>query len=187
VPNDYELLTRLPGVGDYTASAVLAFAFGRRSVVLDTNIRRVLARAWHGEQFPTSQVSVAERAFADSLTPQSDKRAAMWSAAVMELGAVICTARSPLCAECPIKTECVWLAAGYPESQVPRRTQAFKGTDRQMRGRMMEALRSNHGSMAEKDLLALCPEREQADRVLKSLITDGLAVKVRANRYRLPD
>ena len=182
----FRSLIALPGVGDYTASAVLAFAFAKRSTVLDTNIRRVISRVWHGQQYPASNISAAEKSFAQGLVPSDDATAAQWSAAVMELGAVVCTARIPQCSECPISQRCAWQGAGAPHSQTIRRTQTFEGTDRQIRGRMMRKLREATGSLQRQDLLAVCDDAARAAQVLDSLVVDGLAEVTRAGRLRLP-
>ena len=113
VPDALEDLLSLPGVGSYTAAAVSSFAFGGREVVLDTNVRRVFARIVNGQQFPASSLISAERDLATSLMPADD--AHVWAAATMELGALICTARSPRCDQCPVAHLCRWRAAGYPE------------------------------------------------------------------------
>ena len=143
-PDEDADLRALPGVGEYTAAAVRAFAFGRRSVVLDTNVRRVLARLVDGQEHPPPSLTVGERARADSLVPADDASAAHWSAAVMELGALVCTANSPKCSACPVVSMCAWVRAGRPEYDGPaRRVQRFAGTDRQVRGRIMAALRES--------------------------------------------
>ncbi|WP_370318115.1 A/G-specific adenine glycosylase [Tessaracoccus sp. OH4464_COT-324] len=174
VPDDEARLLELPGVGRYTAAAVMAFAFRRRSVVLDTNIRRVLARLAVGEEFPARSETAAERARAEEWLPNDDDRAAAWSEAVMELGAVVCTARSPQCGDCPVRAHCVWLAAGAPAWQGPeRRGQAWVGTDRQCRGRIMGALRRAEAGVALPDIA--WPDRAQLERCVASLLDDGLA------------
>lgn len=186
LPRDYDGLIALPGVGDYTASAIIAFAFGERSVVLDTNVRRVISRVWHGVERPYPTVTRAERAFAESLVPREGARAAAWSAAVMELGAVICTMRSPRCQECVIRRDCAWQAAGAPTSTVTRRSQQFEGTDRQARGVVMACLRDTVGSVSRSDLEAQWHDSAQLQRALNGLVEDGLAEQTRAGRYRLP-
>ena len=104
VPSAYDDLIALPGVGDYTAAAIASFAFGRRHVVLDTNVRRVLGRAVSGVEFPSRSVTAAERAVAADLLPDDDATAATWAVAVMELGALVCTAARPQCDRCPVAT-----------------------------------------------------------------------------------
>jgi A/G-specific adenine glycosylase len=115
VPSSIEELRALPGVGSYTAAAIASFAFGQRHAVLDTNVRRVLARLTAGSAAPASaSASVAEIRFAESLLPDVPPIAARWSVAVMELGALVCGAATPRCGECPLADQCAWLAAGRP-------------------------------------------------------------------------
>jgi len=114
VPRGYDELRALPGVGDYTAAAVAAFAFGQRAVVLDTNVRRVIGRIWHAQALPAAHLTRAERDFAATLVPFHAAASATWNAAAMELGALICTARNPRCEECPARASCLWVAAGKP-------------------------------------------------------------------------
>ena len=147
VPSAWDDLIALPGVGDYTASAVASFAFGARHAVLDTNVRRVLARAVGGVEFPATSVTKAERVLAGSLVP--DEQPATWAVAVMELGALVCTAARPRCEACPVADRCAWTLAGRPAYDgPPRRGQAWAGTDRQVRGRLMAVLREAEGSVA---------------------------------------
>jgi A/G-specific adenine glycosylase len=186
VPDDYDALRALPGVGDYTASAVLAFAFGRRRPVLDTNVRRVLARVVAGTEFPPNAVTAAERAVAADLLPADEPTAATWSVALMELGALVCTATSPACGACPIRDRCAWRAAGHPAYDgPPRRGQAWAGTDRQCRGRLMALVRDADGPVSARALERVWPEPGQRDRCLQSLLTDGLLVRT-GDGYALP-
>ena len=186
VPDTWESLRSLPGVGDYTASAVLAFAFGRRQPVLDTNVRRVLGRLVGGVEFPPPAVTVAEKTVAADLLPEDDATAATWSVAVMELGALVCTAASPRCDECPLSNACAWHVAGHPAYDgPPRRGQAWSGTDRQCRGRMMALARDADGSVSARRMAAAWPDDAQRARCLESLITDGLLVEAAAG-YSLP-
>ena len=142
VPRSRDDLLALPGVGDYTAAAISSFAFAGRQVVLDTNVRRVFARIVDGVEFPPTGVTAAERVLATALLPTVD--AHRWAAATMELGAVVCTARSPKCGECPVSDACRWRAAGYPAYDGPvRRGQSWDGTDRQCRGRLLAVLRES--------------------------------------------
>src|SRR6516165_1160522 len=134
VPADVDALLALPGIGPYTAAAVASFAFGQRHAVLDTNVRRVLARLVTGRARPGAAPSAAERRLAESLLPAEPAVAARWSVAVMELGALVCSAASPDCAACPVAGDCAWLAAGRPAEPAPgRRAQRYDGTDRQCR------------------------------------------------------
>ena len=127
VPADRDALLALPGIGSYTAAAVASFAFGQRHAVLDTNVRRVLARLVAGQPMPAAALSVAERRLAESLLPAEPAVAARWSVAVMELGALVCTAASPRCGTCPVARDCAWLAAGRPGAQGHRRRRPGAG------------------------------------------------------------
>ncbi len=179
VPGDLDALLALPGVGPYTAAAVLAFAFGKRATVLDVNIRRVQARLFGGQAIPASSVSRAETALATALLPELDERAAAWNAAVMELGALVCTARSPACEHCPVRQQCAWRAAGYPASRGPGpRRQAWAGTDRQVRGRIMAVLRDAPGPVPQEAIRQAWPDAAQRERCLESLLADGLIVRL---------
>ena len=184
VPTDAEALLALPGVGDYTASAVRSFAFGERAVVLDTNVRRVLARAWNGEPLPAPSVRADERELAERVAPIDPTRAAAWAAASMELGALVCTARAPRCGECPVAASCAWVAGGSRGlDEAPRRTQPWHGTDRQVRGRILAALRSVDGPLLVEGLAVLADvEPGQVDRCLESLLADGLVALADAER-----
>jgi A/G-specific adenine glycosylase len=185
VPGDIDELRALPGVGDYTASAIASFAFGQRHVVLDTNVRRLFARVVEGSEFPTPNISAAERALAADLLPVRD--AHRWAAATMELGAVVCTARSPRCGTCPIADRCAWDLAGRPVHDGPaRRGQAYAGTDRQVRGRLLDVLRSTQGPVPKSHLDAVWDNVEQRERCLKSLLDDGLARDLGSGTFSLP-
>ncbi|MHA6513206.1 HhH-GPD family protein [Tessaracoccus sp. G1721] len=176
VPDDEAALLALPGIGRYTAAAVLAFGFGRRSLVLDTNVRRVLARYDGGVEFPAGHETAAERRRAWEFVPLSDADAALWSVSAMELGALVCTAKAPRCGECPVADGCAWLGAGRPAWDGPeRRVQAWEGTDRQCRGRIMAALRG-HGVVRLADVA--WPDAAQLEACAASLVADGLAVPV---------
>ena len=188
VPADYTELRALPGVGDYTAAAVASFAYGRRRAVLDTNVRRVLARACSGEQYPATSVSAAERTLAEALLPEEPSMAAAWAAASMELGALVCTAKGPRCEICPLVDLCAWRAAGSPEHTGPaRKGQSYAGTDRQCRGALLAVLRAADAPVeAEALFAAWTADEEQRGRALRSLLEDGLAVRTATNQYRLP-
>ncbi|ROS25982.1 A/G-specific adenine glycosylase [Cellulomonas sp. PhB150] len=179
VPDDEDALLALPGIGSYTAAAVRAFAFGRRSVVLDTNVRRVLARAVGGAALPAPSLTAAEVRTASALVPAEADEAARWAAASMELGALVCTARSPRCDQCPVASSCAWLAAGRPadEHHARRRTQAWAGTDRQVRGRIMAVLRDALGPVPQHAIDDTWPDAAQRTRCLDSLVADGLVAR----------
>ncbi|MGK2350814.1 A/G-specific adenine glycosylase [Cutibacterium sp. V947] len=174
VPSDYDDLVALPGIGDYTAAAVVSFAFGGRATVLDTNVRRLIARAESGIANCPTSVTKAERVVADALVPTDDVRAARWAVASMELGALVCTARSPLCEVCPIQGVCRWVADGKPDNAPARRRQPWKGTDRQCRGVIMDVVRNSPHGVRVDVALSAWPESDQASRCLESLLHDGL-------------
>jgi A/G-specific adenine glycosylase len=187
VPSSYDDLIALPGVGDYTAAAVASFAFGRRHVVLDTNVRRVLGRAVSGVEFPARSVTAAERALAAGLLPDDDATAATWAVAAMELGALVCTAARPRCARCPVATMCAWRLAGHPAYDgPPRAAQAWAGTDRQCRGRLLGVLRDADGPVHRSRLDAVWADETQRARCLVSLVEDGLLTEAGPETYALP-
>ena len=176
LPTTEAELRALPGVGAYTASAVVAFAHGRRAVVLDTNVRRVLSRALAGEALPPEHTMAEEIRRADAVVPADDDQAARWNVAAMELGALVCTARAPRCDRCPVADQCAWYLAGRPAPTTPRRSQTWTGTDRQARGRLMAVLRAAPGPVPEPDLTDAWDDPVQRARALASLVADGLAV-----------
>jgi A/G-specific adenine glycosylase len=184
VPNDIPGLRALPGVGEYTAAAVAAFAFGAAVPVLDTNVRRVLSRVVRGEAQPAPHLTNGERTLAADLLPD-DETAPRWSVAVMELGALVCTAASPGCSTCPLAFACTWLAEGSPPSSTPQRSQPFAGTDRQVRGLLMGVLREARTAVPRAHLDVVWADDAQRERALASLLDDGLAVEIDGS-YRLP-
>ncbi|MGZ4581121.1 MAG: A/G-specific adenine glycosylase [Nocardioidaceae bacterium] len=187
VPASYDALLALPGVGEYTAAAVASFAFRQRHAVLDTNVRRVLARSVSGVEFPGTAVTKAERVLAASLLPEDDEVAATWSVAVMELGAVLCTAANPSCARCPVADRCAWRLAGHPAYDgPPRRGQTYAGTDRQCRGRLLAVLREAHEPVHRSRLDAVWSDDVQRGRCLAGLLEDGLAARTSEDTYALP-
>jgi A/G-specific adenine glycosylase len=188
VPSSLQELRKLPGVGDYTAAAVAAFAFGRRHAVLDTNVRRVLARAAGGVAIPPLGTTAAERRLAESMLPADGAAAARWSVATMELGALICTARTPRCVSCPIAIACAWRLAGFPPHDRRRRkSQAWAGTDRQARGALMAVLRDGPAAVDRQRLVAAWPhDPVQRERALDGLVADGLIEPMEGQRFRLP-
>ncbi|MGN7251214.1 A/G-specific adenine glycosylase [Arthrobacter sp. SAFR-014] len=206
VPQDYAELLGLPGVGSYTAAAVAAFAFGRRETVVDTNIRRVHARLFSGSALPAPALTAAEMRLAAELLPTDAGSSVRWNASVMELGALVCTARAPKCAACPVRDRCAWLAAGEPPPSYTPKGQTWHGTDRQVRGGVMAVLRladapvpAEMFQQAPADLgfeaagigvplaalhrLNCAPE--QLERALAGLLADGLA-ELHHGGYRLP-
>ncbi len=187
VPDDHEALRALPGVGEYTAAAVAAFAFGQRQVVLDTNVRRVLARTVTGVALPPASLTRAERDLAAGLLPADPRAAATWSVAAMELGALVCTASAPACGRCPVADRCAWLLAGRPAHEgPPRRGQAWAGTDRQCRGRLLAVLRDADGPVPVSALEGAWDAAPQRERCLDTLVADGLAVRPTPGTVALP-
>jgi A/G-specific adenine glycosylase len=183
VPDDVDTLLGLPGVGAYTARAVACFAYGRRVPVVDTNVRRVVARVVRG--MADAPASTRDLADVDALLPK-DATAARFSVALMELGAMVCTARSPRCGVCPLSA-CAWRTAGHPPSDAPaRRPQTYAGTDRQVRGRLLDVLRSNDFPVTRQHLdMAWMTDPNQCDRALASLLADGLIERTSDGRYAL--
>ena len=206
VPDTAEALRALPGIGAYTAAAVAAFAYGQREAVVDVNIRRVLNRVFRGQEPVGSGVSTRDMHVAEDVLPHEDH--VEWNAAVMELGAVVCTARNPSCEQCPVAEHCLWLARGRPQAPEKKKTtQAWEGTDRQLRGAIMALLRENTSGIARD---TLCPTSTVAEvlplepapslqrvhvlaagdfsrleRILADLIHDGL-VECTADVVHLP-
>ncbi len=187
VPADLESLRSLPGVGSYTAAAISSFAYGRRAVVLDTNVRRVITRVALGAAYPSTAPGRLELAVAERLAPREPARAARWAVASMELGAVVCVARTPRCAECPVRDLCAWRRAGAPAwNGPPRRGQAYAGTDRQARGALLDVLRSADQPVTGDELAVAWTDPAQRERALISLIADGLVAVPRSDHYVLP-
>lgn len=176
VPRDVDALLALTGIGDYTARAVAVFAYGDRHPVVDTNTRRVLARAVEARAQPAPPAR-RDLAAMEAVLPEADADAAVMNAAAMELGATVCVARSPRCDACPISDRCAWRAAGYPDTGDNRRRQArYEGSDRQARGAVLRALRDAPAHrVALTDVAADWPDALQRDRAIDSLIADGLA------------
>lgn len=191
VPRTEAELLALPGIGDYTAAAIACFAFGERTVVVDTNIRRVHARLFGGMALPEPSPRACEFARAREVQPEDHQRANLWNISVMELGALVCTARSPQCESCPVFQQCAWIAAGQPAPHYTPKGQAWKGTDRQVRGAIMAILREHEHAVADSSFLSdlaleqhpkyvalhqLQSPLDQRERALAGLLKDGLAV-----------
>jgi A/G-specific adenine glycosylase len=188
VPDTHAELLDLPGAGAYTAAAVASFAFGLHATVVDTNIRRVHARLVDGRTLPAPAVTRAETALATSLLPDQPAASATWNVAVMELGALVCTARSPRCAVCPVVDLCAWQRAGRPAYEGPaRRRQSWHGTDRQCRGALLAVLRAAHRPVTGAALAAAwLTDDAQRERCLDSLVGDGLVEPLPRGRFQLP-
>ncbi|WP_327354300.1 A/G-specific adenine glycosylase [Streptomyces sp. NBC_01304] len=187
VPAKHSQLLALPGIGEYTAAAVASFAYGQRHAVLDTNVRRVFARAATGVQYPPNATTAAERKLARALLPEEESTAARWAAASMELGALVCTAKNEDCARCPIAAQCAWLQAGKPAHEgPPRRAQTYAGTDRQVRGKLLAVLREAVAPVPQAVLDRVWDEPVQRGRALDGLVADGLVEPLAGGLYRLP-
>ena len=183
VPRSIEDLRTLPGVGEYTAAAIASFAYNESALVMDINIRRFFARSIDGVESPTQAPSQVERKIRAELIPNNG---ALWAAATMELGALVCTAWTPTCNECPVILSCAWRKAGYPKSDLAKRTQSWTGTDRQCRGVIVQHLREEK-SATKSALIKLWSDSDQAERALKSLIADHLIEATGRSSFKLAD
>jgi A/G-specific adenine glycosylase len=187
VPADLDALLALPGVGAYTARAVLAFAYRKRAAVVDTNIRRVLTRTQTGKGQPGPVSTTRDLLLMESVLPAGDERAALFSAGIMELGAVTCTSASPACDRCPVRVSCAWRLAGSPAYDGPvAPKQRFAGTDRQVRGLLLDVLRADRAPVTRDQLDLAWPLTGQRDRALAGLISDGLIELGADGRFALP-
>jgi A/G-specific adenine glycosylase len=187
VPADVAELEALPGVGTYTARAVSCFGHGRRHPVVDTNVRRVVARLVHGRAEAAS-ARAADLTDVAALAPADDARAVRFSVAVMELGALVCVSGTPRCGVCPVRDRCAWRLAGSPAHEgPPRRVQRFAGTDRQVRGRLLDVLRAAHEPVVADALVPAWDDAVQRSRCLDSLLVDGLVVQTGDGLFSLPD
>ena len=185
LPTTVPGLLSLPGVGEYTARAVAAFALRQRHPVVDTNVRRVIARLVQG--VADAAVTRADLAAVETLLPAGDEAAAVFSIALMELGALVCTARAPRCQACPVSASCAWLAGGKPTLAAPvKRPQGYAGTDRQVRGRLLAVLRDASEPVAGELLDQVWDDPVQRARALDGLVADGLVVPLAGDRFGLP-
>jgi A/G-specific adenine glycosylase len=185
VPSDVETLLTLPGIGAYTARAIACFAYGQRVPVVDTNVRRVVARAVHGRAEAAASSSPHDLIDVEALLP-NDADSPQFSAALMELGATVCTARAPRCGMCPLSV-CAWRSRDYPMgTSSARRVQRYAGTDRQVRGRLLDVLRGNDSPVTRAELdIAWLTDTAQRDRALDSLLVDGLVELTADGRFAL--
>ncbi len=185
VPDDVDTLLALPGVGSYTARAIACFAYRKPVPVVDTNVRRVVARTVHGLADAGAPSAVRDHADVAALLPAAET-AAGFSVALMELGAIVCTARAPKCGLCPLR-ECAWRLAGYPPPQgLSRRAQGYAGTDRQVRGRLLDILRAKDSPVTRAELdVAWLTDTRQRERALDSLLADGLVTRTVDGRFAL--
>ena len=188
VPSDVGALLALPGVGEYTARAVAAFAYGLRHPVVDTNVRRVLARAIDGVADAGPPSTRRDLAAMEAQLPLDPVAARAFNAGVMELGAIVCTARSPRCEVCPIAQDCAWRSAGYPEYEGQRRAtqKRYEGSDRQVRGLILAVLRRSVVPVPAVEIALVWPDAAQRGRALDGLLTDGLVVGDTELGYQLP-
>ncbi|WP_374062252.1 A/G-specific adenine glycosylase [Salinibacterium sp. NK8237] len=178
VPEDVPTLLALPGIGDYTARAVAVFAYGHHHPVVDTNVRRVIARAVNGEGEAGPPSTKRDLAAMEQLLPADRDASQATNAAVMELGAIVCTAKKPLCEECPVRELCAWRAAGYPTYEGKRQVvqKKFEGSDRQVRGLILAELRASDVPVTAVEITQVWADAEQRERALAGLLKDGLAV-----------
>ena len=183
VPEDELTLRQLPGIGEYTAAAISAFAFQKRTLVMDINIRRLLTRVIDGNEHPTPAPTSKEKNERQALVPVKD--AHLWAAATMELGAVVCTSKNPKCELCPVMDICSWRILRYPKTDLIRKSQSWHGTDRKCRGTIVQALRENN-SMTENAIKKLWPDESQVEKALVTLLEDQLIQSISRSRYRLP-
>ena len=183
VPTETHILQTLPGIGEYTAAAITAFAFEQQSLVMDVNIRRLLTRIIDGNEHPKPAPTAKEKA--SRLALQPTKNAHIWAAATMELGALVCTSKNPICEKCPVISQCNWRKNGYPKTDLVRKSQDWHGTDRKCRGTIVQALRENQ-SLTENAIMKLWPDQSQIEKALKTLQADLLIEAIPRNRYRLP-
>jgi A/G-specific adenine glycosylase len=183
IPESQAELRALPGIGEYTAAAITAFAFEKRSLVLDINIRRLFARLFDGVETPTQSATKVEKSRYEELIPKKDPH--LWAAATMELGAVICTSQSPKCGICPVAHVCTWRSLDYPKSDVVKRRQSWHGTDRQCRGTIVQALRENE-VLTKSQITQLWDVPSQLEKALLTLLDDGLIESRGKNKFSLP-
>ena len=183
VPEDVQTLQTLPGIGEYTAAAIAAFAYEKQTLVMDVNIRRLLTRIIDGNEHPKPAPTAKEKTSRLALQPA--KNAHIWAAATMELGALVCTSKNPICEQCPVIGLCNWRKNGYPKTDLVRKSQDWHGTDRKCRGTIVQALRENE-SLTENAIKKLWPDESQVEKALKTLQDDFLIEAIPRKRYRLP-
>jgi A/G-specific adenine glycosylase len=183
IPTTEVELRKLPGVGEYTAAAMVAFAFSGRSLVLDINIRRLFTRLFDGAESPTTSTTKKEKVRYEELIPKKDPH--IWAAATMELGALVCTSQSPKCAICPVADKCLWRSLDYPKSDAVKRRQSWHGTDRQCRGAVVQALRENE-VLTKAQIAQLWDVPSQLEKALLTLLDDGLIEARGKSKYSLP-
>jgi A/G-specific adenine glycosylase len=156
--------------------------------VVDTNVRRVLARAVDGQGEPGPPSSKRDLAAMEAQLPADDAQARIANAGIMELGAIVCTARAPRCGQCPLAAQCAWRAAGYPEFDGPRKAvqKRFEGSDRQVRGKILAELRASDIPVTAAEIRLVWADAAQRDRSLAGLLADGLVHLTDDGHYDLP-
>jgi len=187
VPASVGDLLALPGVGPYTARAVAAFAYGVRAPVVDTNVRRVLARALRGLGEAGPARTSADLAEMGAQLPVDPERARLVNAGTMELGQTVCILRAPRCDVCPIAAECAWRAAGYPPYEGVRAPvqKKYEGSNRQVRGLVLRELRASDTPVPAAVIAELWSDPAQLARATEGLLRDGLVV-LDGSDYALP-
>jgi A/G-specific adenine glycosylase len=183
IPTTEVELRKLPGIGEYTAAAMVAFAYSGRSLVLDINIRRLFVRLFDGAESPTTSATKEEKVRYEELIPKKDPH--IWAAATMELGALVCTSQSPKCAICPVSDKCLWRSLDYPKSDLVKRRQSWHGTDRQCRGAVVQALRENE-ILTKSQIEQLWDVPSQLEKALLTLLDDGLIEARGKSKFSLP-
>ncbi len=187
LPETAEELMAIDGIGRYTAGAISSIAYGRRAPIVDGNIARILSRL-SGIDEPLGSPALMRAAWREAeRLVEACRSPRDFNQGLMELGALVCTARSPRCGECPIAGRCAWRRAGFPDYDGPTvRPQRFSGTDRQVRGLLLDVLRSTSKPVHRPLLDATWHDPVQRDRALDSLVVDGLIDPLPDGRYALP-
>ncbi|MEN9687984.1 MAG: hypothetical protein RL381_996 [Actinomycetota bacterium] len=183
IPSTESELRALPGIGQYTAAAIVAFAFEGRSLVLDINIRRFFARLFDGVETPSVSSTKSEKERYSALIPKKNPH--LWAAATMEIGALICTSQAPKCGVCPVANSCMWRSLDYPKSDIVKRRQTWHGTDRQCRGTIVQALRENE-VLTKSQIAQLWDVPSQLEKAILTLLDDGLIESRGKNKFSLP-
>jgi A/G-specific adenine glycosylase len=179
VPSDPAELAKLPGVGPYTASAVASFAYGSAIPALDTNVRRVVARHRLGTtRASQGEVLRAASAWIDRADPGA------WNAALMDLGREVCRPE-PLCAACPLRRGCRFRAGPGERGQAGRRPAPFEGSMRQLRGRIVDAVREAPMVTVAGVAARWSEPEERVAAAVAALASEGLVRAGPGGRIRL--
>ena len=181
VPSEVAALRALPGIGDYTSRAVAVFAYGHRHPVVDTNTRRVIARSIEGRDDAGPPSARRDLEAMERLLPHDEHDARRFNAAIMELGAVVCSARRPDCDICPVRSLCAWRRAGFPDTGGPKKKvqKRFEGSDRQVRGLVLALLRTSEATQGVSTgaVDAVWHDSVQLERAVDGLVRDGLLAR----------